>query len=68
MNIAAGYLSTTLMLLSAERQSNKVRNEYFRAIMRQEIGWFDETSSGELTTRLTRSGSILYSLIRLVLV
>ncbi|XP_063678804.1 ATP-dependent translocase ABCB1-like [Bolinopsis microptera] len=53
VNILAGYLSTTLMLLSAERQSSKARNEYFRAIMRQEIGWFDETSSGELTTRLT---------------
>ncbi|KAL5266828.1 hypothetical protein ACHWQZ_G004016 [Mnemiopsis leidyi] len=53
LNIVAGYLSTTLMLLSAERQSNKIRNEYFRAIMRQEIGWFDDTSSGELTTRLT---------------
>ncbi|XP_063686131.1 ATP-dependent translocase ABCB1-like [Bolinopsis microptera] len=53
LNILAGYLSTTLMLLSAERQSSKARNEYFRAIMRQEIGWFDETSSGELTTRLT---------------
>ncbi|XP_063693781.1 ATP-dependent translocase ABCB1-like [Bolinopsis microptera] len=53
LNILAGYLSTTFMLLSAERQSSKARNEYFRAIMRQEIGWFDETSSGELTTRLT---------------
>jgi len=41
------------MLITAERQSHAIRMEYFRAIMRQEIGWFDEMSSGELTTRLS---------------
>ena len=54
VNIIAGYFAHAFMLLAAESQCNRIRIEYFRAIMRQEIGWFDEKSSGELTTRLSR--------------
>ena len=52
-NILTGYFGTAFMDLAAERMAHKIRINYFRAIMRQEIGWFDKTSSGELTTRLT---------------
>ena len=54
VNIIAGYFAHSFMLLAAENQCNHIRIAYFRAIMRQEIGWFDEKSSGELTTRLSR--------------
>jgi ABC-type multidrug transport system fused ATPase/permease subunit len=39
-------------MVSSERQTNKMRKAYFRAILRQEIGWFDQHKSGELSTRL----------------
>lgn len=40
-------------MLSCERQVNKLRREFLKAILRQEIAWFDENQSGELTSRLS---------------
>ena len=37
---------------TSARQNNTIRNEYMRAILRQEVAWFDQTKSGELTTRI----------------
>lgn len=37
---------------SCERQTHKMKKAFFKAILRQEIGWFDKHGSGELTTRL----------------
>lgn len=39
--------------MPAERQVRVIRKSLFRAILRQEIGWFDVYKSGELTNRLT---------------
>ncbi len=39
--------------LACERQVQKIRLLYYRAILRQEIGWFDAHPTGELATRLT---------------
>ncbi len=39
--------------LACERQVQKIRLLYYRAILRQEIGWFDAHPSGELATRLS---------------
>ena len=50
--IVAGYLASACMNISAERQATKIRKEYFAAMLRQEVGWYDNISSGELTTRL----------------
>lgn len=38
---------------SAERQVHKIRLRYYRAIMRQNIAWFDENPTGELVNRLS---------------
>ncbi|KXS09939.1 multidrug resistance protein 3 [Gonapodya prolifera JEL478] len=49
----AGYLQYTCLLVSAERQLRAIRNAYFRAILRQDIGWFESGNlTGELTNRL----------------
>ncbi|CAH1787977.1 unnamed protein product [Owenia fusiformis] len=47
------YGQVAFYVLSAERQVRKVRTAFFRAVMRQEIGWYDCLGSGELNTRLT---------------
>lgn len=39
--------------LACERQVHKIRVLYYRAILRQEIGWFDANPSGELSSRLS---------------
>ena len=51
--ILAGYIATAFLNISAERQASRVRKAYFRAMLRQEVGWYDSISSGELTTRLS---------------
>ncbi|KAJ2558013.1 hypothetical protein EV175_001006 [Coemansia sp. RSA 1933] len=38
--------------VAAERTSRRMRIEFYRAILRQEVGWFDKATSGELTTRM----------------
>uniref|UniRef100_A0A670JM10 Bile salt export pump n=1 Tax=Podarcis muralis TaxID=64176 RepID=A0A670JM10_PODMU len=42
-----------LWVISAARQTQKIRKAYFRKIMRMDIGWFDCTSVGELSTRIS---------------
>ena len=48
----SGYFQIALMQMAAERQVNRIRKLYFQSVLRQEIGWFDCTPSGELATRL----------------
>ena len=38
--------------MACERQLYKIRLYYYRAILRQDIGWFDSNPSGELASRL----------------
>jgi ATP-binding cassette, subfamily B (MDR/TAP), member 1 len=37
---------------AGERQSQRLRERYVKAILAQEIGWFDLTGAGELSTRV----------------
>ena len=39
--------------MSSERQTRVIRKKLYDAILKQEIKWFDDHSSGELTTKLT---------------
>ncbi|XP_074659631.1 ATP-dependent translocase ABCB1-like [Tubulanus polymorphus] len=47
-----GYLSIMCWVLAAERQTERIRSHFFRAILRQDIAWYDLHASGELNTRL----------------
>ncbi|KYO26787.1 ATP-binding cassette sub-family B member 5 isoform X2 [Alligator mississippiensis] len=47
-----GYLQISFWVLAATRQTKKIRRMFFHAVLRQEISWFDITTSGELNTRL----------------
>ncbi len=38
--------------ITAQRQVKRIREEYLKAIMRQEVGWFDQNQSGAITSRL----------------
>ncbi|KAI8865498.1 hypothetical protein GQ42DRAFT_151728, partial [Ramicandelaber brevisporus] len=39
--------------IAADRQCRRIRELYYQAILRQEMGWFDDVASGELTTRIS---------------
>ncbi|GET92194.1 P-glycoprotein-like protein [Leishmania tarentolae] len=39
--------------VAASRQEARIRVNFFRAVLRQDIGWHDEHSPGELTARMT---------------
>ncbi|XP_051818316.1 ATP-dependent translocase ABCB1 [Antechinus flavipes] len=51
--LIAAYIQVSFWTLAAGRQVKKLRENFFHAIMRQEIGWFDVHDVGELNTRLT---------------
>ena len=48
-----GYIHVLMFQLAAERQIHRIRLKYYRSILRQDIGWFDVNSSGELSSRLS---------------
>ena len=48
-----GTVQVLTFQLSSERQGYKMRLAYYRAVLRQNIAWFDENSSGAITSRLS---------------
>ena len=48
-----GTVQVALFQAACERQVKKIRLEFYNAIMRQEVGWFDANPTGELASRLT---------------
>ncbi|XP_072010360.1 ATP-dependent translocase ABCB1 isoform X8 [Engystomops pustulosus] len=51
--ILAAYIQISFWTLAAGRQIKKLRKNFFHAVLRQEISWFDVNDAGELNTRLT---------------
>nr|XP_019605320.1 PREDICTED: phosphatidylcholine translocator ABCB4 isoform X2 [Rhinolophus sinicus]XP_019605321.1 PREDICTED: phosphatidylcholine translocator ABCB4 isoform X2 [Rhinolophus sinicus] len=51
--LVAAYIQVSFWTLAAGRQIRKIRKEFFHAILRQELGWFDINDTTELNTRLT---------------
>ena len=49
----SAYFQISLFQTACERQVHKIRLFYYRAILRQEIGWFDANPGGELSSRLS---------------
>lgn len=49
----AAYIYNTAFAVAAERQMKRLRERYYEAILRQDIGWFDVNHAGALTTRIT---------------
>ncbi|KAJ3190714.1 Multidrug resistance protein 1 [Irineochytrium annulatum] len=49
----AGYLQMALWMAAGEKQGKRVREEYLKAVLEKDVGWFDATPTGDVTTRLT---------------
>ena len=50
-----GYIQVACWATSGQRQASSIRIAYFRALMRQEIGWYDKHQSGALSTQIAES-------------
>ncbi|KAF8320495.1 P-loop containing nucleoside triphosphate hydrolase protein [Clavulina sp. PMI_390] len=46
----AGYQA--LWTYTGERNTRRIREEYFKAVLRQEVAYFDQLGAGEVTTRI----------------
>jgi ATP-binding cassette subfamily B (MDR/TAP) protein 1 len=42
-----------IFVYTSEKQCHKIRKEYLKAVMRQNIAWFDTVGAGEVSTRIT---------------
>ncbi|KAI8823977.1 P-loop containing nucleoside triphosphate hydrolase protein [Fimicolochytrium jonesii] len=53
------YAQMTFFLIAGENQARRIRELYFKALLRQDVGWFDATNTGELTTRITSDTALI---------
>ncbi|KAM5156859.1 ATP-dependent translocase ABCB1-like [Mantella aurantiaca] len=52
-SLIAGYIQISCWTLAAGRQSRKIRQNFFHAVLRQDISWFDVSDAGQLNSRLS---------------
>ncbi|XP_075067975.1 phosphatidylcholine translocator ABCB4-like [Mixophyes fleayi] len=55
ISLLAAYIQISPWTLAAGRQVKKIRQNFFHAVLKQEISWFDVNDAGELNTRLTEN-------------
>lgn len=57
------YVSTVTFIYVGEHITSKVRDRYLKAILRQNIGFFDKLGAGEVTTRITSDTNLVQEAI-----
>ena len=58
-SMVAGFLRSTIMGMAGERVVARLRLSLFRAILHQEVGFFDSRKTGELVSRLGSDTTIV---------
>lgn len=53
------YIATVGFIYVGEHVSQKIREQYLKAILRQNIGFFDKLGAGEITTRITADTNLV---------
>ncbi|EPY83261.1 hypothetical protein CB1_000577008 [Camelus ferus] len=48
-----GYMQISFWVMTAARQTKRIRKQFFHSILAQDISWFDSCDIGELNTRMT---------------
>ncbi|KAE9555670.1 hypothetical protein FO519_001141 [Halicephalobus sp. NKZ332] len=49
---ASAFVQVTCFLIASENLMHRMRKEFFKAILRQDISWYDANHSGTLTSKL----------------
>ena len=52
ISLTCGWLQFTMFQFAADRQIKRIRTLFFRAILKQEVAWFDLNPTGEINSRL----------------
>ncbi|XP_031521175.1 ATP-binding cassette sub-family B member 5 [Papio anubis] len=48
-----GYIQICFWIITAARQTKRIRKQFFHSVLAQDVGWFDSCDIGELNTRMT---------------
>ncbi|XP_019299110.2 ATP-binding cassette sub-family B member 5 [Panthera pardus] len=48
-----GYMQISFWVMTAARQTKRIRKQFFHSILAQDMSWFDGCDIGELNTRMT---------------
>lgn len=57
------YISTVLFIYTGEHITSKVREQYLKAILSQNIGFFDKIGAGAVTTMITANTNLIQEAI-----
>ncbi len=52
-NLILNYVFITCLNLSAASQVHRIRSLFLKAVLRQEVGWYDTHRTGDFATRMT---------------
>jgi ATP-binding cassette subfamily B (MDR/TAP) protein 1 len=55
------YLHTTCFTISATRMTRAIRLDYLKAILRQEVAYFDSCTPGSVATRISTNANLIQS-------
>ena len=61
----ATYLYMSISVYVALASSNRIRQEYLKAVLRQDIAWFDTVGAGEVATRITSDTLLVQGMVYL---
>ena len=56
---ASTYIYTCAFIISGENMTRRIREQYLRAILRQNTAYFDKLGAGEVTTRITADTNLI---------
>lgn len=55
----AAFLEVALPMVAAERQVRRLREDYLRALLRQDMEWFDTNRAGEVASRMAEDSILV---------
>ncbi|GAA5829569.1 hypothetical protein JCM3766R1_001228 [Sporobolomyces carnicolor] len=59
----ATYIYMGFWVYTGEVATRRIREKYLRAVLRQNVGWFDKIGAGELTTRIETDSHLIQEAI-----
>ncbi|KAI9311516.1 putative ABC transporter protein [Dichotomocladium elegans] len=57
--LVLAYIANAFWVMTGENQTRRIRELYVHAILRQDMGWFDQADEGSLTTRLAADSQFI---------
>ncbi|GAA5883526.1 hypothetical protein JCM16303_005465 [Sporobolomyces ruberrimus] len=62
-SFVATYIYMGFWVYTGEVATRRIREKYLRAVLRQNVGWFDKIGAGELTTRIETDSHLIQEAI-----